>query len=48
MTTIWHSDHYFACFVLYLGGTVKMGRDHHGQDLYGWDNEFGSEIKVEF
>ena len=23
-----------------------MGRDHHGQDLYGWDNEFGSEIKV--
>ena len=23
-----------------------MGRDHHGQELYGWDNEFGSEIKV--
>ena len=34
--------------LLHLGGTVKMGRDHHGQDLYGWDNEFGSEIKVEF
>jgi len=27
------------------GGKVKMGRDHHGQDLYAWDNEFGSEVK---
>ena len=23
-----------------------MGRDHRNQDLYAWDNEFGSEIKV--
>ena len=23
-----------------------MGRGHHGQDLYAWDNEFGSEVKV--
>ena len=23
-----------------------MGRDHHGQDIYAWDNEFGSEVKV--
>jgi len=28
------------------GGTVMLGRDHHGQDIYGWDNEFGSEKKV--
>jgi hypothetical protein len=28
------------------GGTVKIGRDHHGQDIYSWDNEFGSEVKV--
>ena len=28
------------------GGTVILGRDHHGQDMYGWDNEFGSEKKV--
>ena len=29
-----------------IGGKVKMGRGHHGQDLYAWDNEFGSEVKV--
>ena len=23
-----------------------MGREHRNQDLYAWDNEFGSEIKV--
>jgi len=23
-----------------------MGKDHHGADLYAWDNEFGSEKKV--
>jgi len=27
------------------GGTVHMGKDHLEQDLYGWDNEYGSEVK---
>ena len=27
------------------GGEVKMGKDFHEQDLYGWDNEFGNERK---
>jgi len=28
------------------GGEVTMGKDHHEQDLYGWDNEFGNERKT--
>jgi len=28
------------------GGEVLMGKDHHEQDLYGWDNEYGSERKT--
>jgi 5-histidylcysteine sulfoxide synthase len=25
------------------GGEVRMGKDFHEHDLYGWDNEFGNE-----
>ena len=28
------------------GGEVKLGKDFHEQDLYGWDNEYGHERKV--
>jgi len=27
------------------GGRVQLGRDHHDQNIYAWDNEFGSEKK---
>ena len=27
------------------GGEVRLGKDYHEQDLYGWDNEFGYEKK---
>ena len=28
------------------GGEVKLGKDFHEQDLYGWDNEYGHERKI--
>ena len=31
----------------FLGGKVLLGRDNFDKNIYAWDNEFGSEIKVE-
>ena len=28
------------------GGEVRLGKDFHEQDLYGWDNEYGAERKT--
>ncbi len=27
------------------GGQVRLGKDFQEQDLYGWDNEYGHEIR---
>lgn len=28
-----------------VGGQVRLGKDFQEQDIYGWDNEFGREIR---